>query len=194
MTMSGVQVVQGAGSQDIHQALTISREELLTGGNDVGFRELLHNFFAFAARMEAVRSKFGSFIGLSATQYMILISIARTEDPEDRGVNQVADHLHLSGAFVTLEVNKLVKAKFVSKQPHPTDGRRVILNVTPQGRSQLEELARFQQPVNDALFASLSTEQFSQIRTIMRQLVASSDQALHLANYLEESMRKKAIG
>lgn len=171
-------------------ALTISREELLTGGTDVAFRGLLHNFFAFAARMEAVRSKFGSFIGLSSTQYMILISIARTADPEDRGINQIADHLHLSGAFVTLEVNKLVKAKYVSKQPHPTDGRRIILSVTEQGRFHLEQLARFQQPVNDVIFGTLTAEQFSELCTIMRQLVDSSDQALHLANYLDESMRK----
>ncbi len=194
MATSSEKAAQAATAQDDHKALTVSRDELLTGGNDVAFRDLLHNFFAFAARMEAVRTKFGSFIGLSATQYMILISIARTADPESRGVNQIADHLHLSGAFVTLEVNKLVKAKFVSKQPHPTDGRRVILNVTTQGRRQLEQLARFQQPVNDALFGSLSIEQFTQLCTIMRQLVSTSDQALHLANYLDETMRGKAVG
>jgi MarR family transcriptional regulator, organic hydroperoxide resistance regulator len=190
MKRSSAHTLHATEAKSGHPALTISREELLTGGTDVAFRGLLHNFFAFAARMETVRSKFGNFIGLSSAQYMILISIARIEDPENRGINQIADHLHLSGAFVTLEVNKLVKAKYVSKQPHLTDRRRVILNVTRQGRSQLEELARFQQPVNDALFSSLSTEQFTQLCTIMRQLVDSSDQALHLANYLDESMRK----
>jgi DNA-binding MarR family transcriptional regulator len=34
------------------------------------------------------------------------------------GVNEVAEHLHLLGAFVTVEVAKLVKAGLIRKRPN----------------------------------------------------------------------------
>lgn len=171
------------------RSLTVSREELLRNGSDAAFRDLLHDFFAFASRMDAVRTKFGNFIGLPAWQYMILITIARMSEEEEGGINQIAEHLHLSGAFVTIEVNKLAKANYVVKKPHPTDGRRVILSITSEGRQQLEKLAQFQRPVNDVLFGSLSSDQFADLCKMMRQLAADCDQALNLATFLAKKAK-----
>lgn len=42
--------------------------------------------------------------------------------------------MHLSGAFVTIEVNKLVFAGLVDKQRHTDDRRRVVLR-TSEGRA-----------------------------------------------------------
>src|SRR5262245_57333137 len=125
---------------------------------------MLYDFFAFGSALETARAGFASYAGLSPTQYFSLIVIARSSEKDPIGISQVAKRLHLSGAFVTIEVNKLVQDSLVEKRAHPSDGRRVQLFATSEGRKKLAELATFQRPVNDALFETLSKEEFTQLR------------------------------
>lgn len=180
-------VEMSPSGRQIGTPLTVSREDLLVDGTDTAFRDLLHDFFAFASQMEKVRAMFGEFIGLSSTQYMALIAISRMGSDGELGINQLAEHLHLSGAFVTIEVNKLGKAGYVIKQPHPTDGRRIVLELTPNGSKALERLAEFQRPVNDALFASLDSKAFSELQTVFRHLANDGEKALALAEYIRKT-------
>ncbi|MDX8464635.1 MarR family winged helix-turn-helix transcriptional regulator [Mesorhizobium sp. VK23B] len=165
--------------------LTASKPELLDGGEDRTLRTLLHDYFAFARNLEEARAKFASYIGLSPTQYMILILLAHSPQDEPLGINQIADRLHLSGAFVTIEVNKLVAEDLVHKSGHPTDGRRVQLVVTEEGLNRLKRLAAFQRPVNDALFGMLSHDEFGQLSRLLAKLAANGEKAVKLAGYIE---------
>ncbi|MCX8997101.1 MarR family winged helix-turn-helix transcriptional regulator [Rhizobiaceae bacterium BDR2-2] len=174
--------------------LTVSRPDLLVDGSDEAFRDLLSDLFAFSQHLQETRARFAGFVGLSPAQYMILIAIDRLEDSGDMGINQVAAHLHYSGAFVTIEVNHLVKAGLVAKAPHPTDGRRVVLRVTPAGRATLARLAAFQAPVNDALFAPLDAESFSSLCRIMQSLSDNGDKAVRLAEYLHPATEDRFGG
>jgi DNA-binding MarR family transcriptional regulator len=150
-------------------------------GKDSAFRSMLYDFFAFGSTLDQARAGFAGHIGLSPTQYLSLIVIARAEEPV--GVNQVAKRLHLSGPFVTIEINKLVQGGLVDKRPHPSDGRRVQLFVTPFGLSKLARLAELQRPVNDALFESLSRDEFGVLRDILRRLSEGGARALQLAKF-----------
>lgn len=172
----------------LDRLLTTSRTELLRDGEDGAFRELLHDYFAFAQNLEEARIKFAAHIGLSATQYMILIAIAHGSPEKPLGINQIAKRLHLSGAFVTIEVNKLVAEGLVDKKPHPTDGRRVQLFTTRTGIDRLGRLAAFQRPVNDALFDGLSAEEFRQLAGILARLADNGHPAIKLADHLESAM------
>ena len=89
--------------------LTISRPELLINGSDRHFRRLVHGLFGFLARHEGVRSGHAARIGLVGIEYTVLISIRHLAVEEtDVSVNRVAEHLFLSGAFVTTVTNKTV--------------------------------------------------------------------------------------
>lgn len=167
--------------------LTISRPDLLEDGSDRKFRELLYMIFAYADHLEIARGRFAARIGLSPTQYMALIAIARLEDSA-AGIAQIAQHLHFSGAFVTIEVNKLVKLGLMEKRPNPADGRRVILRCTPKAHDTLAELAALQRPINDALFRSLGKEDFLALHRILSALTADAEGALALSDYLAETM------
>ena len=160
---------------------TVTRRDLMPEGNDTAFRSMLYDFFAFASTLDEARAGFASRIGLSPTQYLSLIVIARADEPV--GVNQVAKRLHLSGPFVTIEINKLVKAGLVEKRPHPSDGRRVQLFATPLGLTSLARLAELQRPVNDALFETLSGDEFDSLRDIMRRLSEGGARAMQLARF-----------
>ena len=164
---------------------TVSQNSLLVGGSDREFRTLVHDMLAFASAIQDVRNRLGQLIGLSGTQYTIVMAIARlSEDGAEIGINQIAEHLHLSGAFVTIEVNKLVLAGLVEKRPNPDDRRRVVLTITQQARRRVLELSRVQVPANDALFAGLSATEFRALQGVMSKLVRNGEPTLHLIDYL----------
>jgi DNA-binding MarR family transcriptional regulator len=175
--------------------LTVSRPQLLTRGSDHAFRQFVHDSLAFAARLQAIRNALGSVIGLSGTQYTILIAIARDQHTTGVGINYIAEQLHFSPAFVTIEVNKLVNDRLVSKKENPEDRRRVLLAITPKAEGLLNELTSVQRPVNDMLFESLSAEDFERLRAKMTSLVDSANRTLQLFEFLSQnaSSRRRTV-
>jgi len=166
-------------------SLTISRPELLVDGTDGMFRKLVHDLFAFLYRHEAIRAGHAEYIGLAGIEYTILISIAHLQKTQDVNVITVSDHLHVTGAFVTRIVNKLVGLGLVSKKTAASDRRRVSLLVTQKGKDWLSQLAPVQRKVNDVEFGSLSREDFVSLCRIVSQLVSDGDEAIALQNYLK---------
>lgn len=169
--------------------LTTSRPELLDDSSDQSFRELLYAYFAFGRSLDAARAKFAGYADLSTTQYLILIAVMHSRQDEPLGINQLAERLYLSGAFVTIEVNKLVSDGLIEKTTHAGDRRRVQLAVTPAGIERLTRLAAFQRPVNDALFKTLSRAEFKQLLQLLNRLAADGDQAIKLASHIERTLR-----
>ena len=168
--------------------LTASKPELLDKDGDRTLRGFLDDYFAFGRNLEAARAKFASYVDLSPTQYMILIAIAHSTLDEPMGINQLAGRLHLSGAFVTNEVNKLVSDGLIEKGAHPSDGRRVRLTVTNQGISRLTRLAAFQRPINDVLFGTLTRDEFRLLSQLLARLAANGDRAMKFAEHIEATI------
>jgi DNA-binding MarR family transcriptional regulator len=168
-------------------SLTVSRSQLLNRGGDQAFRQFVHDTLAFSGRIQAIRNALGSVIGLSGTQYTILIAIARDQHTKGIGINHVAEVLHFSPAFVTIEVNKLVAAKLITKKTHSGDRRRVVLSTTSKAEELLRSLTLVQRPVNDMLFEGLTAEDFDRLRHKMPELVESAGRALRLFDLLVKS-------
>ena len=164
--------------------LTVSRPALLSGRTDRDFRQFVHRLLAFSARLETIRSGFGSLIGLSGIQYSALIAIAHLSRDQDVGVKEVADHLALSGSFATLVIGQLTTLDLVGKETNSEDRRRVCLTVTEKGRALLSELAPTQRQVNDLLFAPLDDDAFRSMNALFAELVGSGDAAVNLVSYL----------
>jgi DNA-binding MarR family transcriptional regulator len=164
--------------------LTVSRPQLLVNGSDEQFRHFIHDTLAFAMRIQEIRNRFGEAIGLTGTQYTMLIAIAKDEREGEVGINLLAESTHFSAPFVTIEVNRLVALKLVGKTTNPTDRRRVRLTVTAKGHELLDKLKSIQEPVNNELFSSLSREDFQFLRKKVEELVGTADRALKLLDFL----------
>jgi DNA-binding MarR family transcriptional regulator len=164
--------------------LTTSRPELLPGGRDRQFRHLIHALFGFAAHHERIRSGHAKVIGLAGIEYTVLISIAHLSQDGDVNVKTVADHLYLSGAFITAVAGKLMKLGLIHKKVDAGDRRRVTLTVSAQGRAALERLAPIQRQVNDVEFGTLTRQEFELLTGIVERLIESGARAVALQNYL----------
>ncbi|MEM7777329.1 MAG: MarR family winged helix-turn-helix transcriptional regulator [Pseudomonadota bacterium] len=166
---------------------TVSKEALLSDGDDLAFRQLVHDLLAFSARLQEIRNRFGAYIGLTGIQYTLLIAISHLGKEGEVGVKKLADHLSLSGAFVTIETTKLVKLGLVEKRTNRKDRRRVLLSLGARGRALLNQLAPLQREVNDALFDSLDQRGFSILSSMAAQLKQDAENAILLADYLTEN-------
>ena len=178
------------GSKPRRAAATVSKPELLVEGSDTEFRGLVHDLMAFAHHIEACRDGFGAVAGLTGVQYEIFMAVKRFQPqaganaPAGINVGQVAARLHRSGAFITLEVNKLVAKGLLAKADDPADGRRVLLSVSRAGEELARTLAPVQQQVNDVLFACLDRKRFDKLRALAAELVGCGDRATALIDYL----------
>ena len=159
-------------------ARTVSRPALLVEGDDAAFRAFIHDFLAFSACVGQIRAGFGQALGLTGIAYTTLMSIAHLQGEEGVGVARLAEHVHLSGAFVTIEVAKLVTAGLVEKRVNAKDRRRVLLTASGKGRAALRRLTALQVPVNDALFECLSDSDFDKLRSVIGTLVGCGERAL----------------
>lgn len=189
-----VQAAKKSAEKARQAPLTVTRKELLVNGSDDAFRNMVHSALAFSARLNAIRDGYADFIGLSGPQYTILVSIQHLQGDGDVGVKQLADHLSLSGTFVTTETRKLEESGYVTKAKGKIDKRRVSLAMTPQGDAILQRLSEVQQQVNNVHFGSLSKEEFAVLNKVMPELVASSDAGLSLLRHLSKISSLAASG
>lgn len=174
--------------------MTISRPELRIDGSDREFRAFVHGMLAFAARLEAVRSGFAALVGLTGIQYTILISVGHLLGQGEVSVSMIAEHLHLSGAFVTIETGKLLKLGLLAKRPDINDRRRVCLSITKKGRELLKRLAPTQVEVNDILFGFMDAAEFRHMRAMVDRMTVCGDQAVDLIEYVSKQRATGTYG
>jgi len=161
--------------------LTVSRDALLVDGSDAELRTLLYDLVAYSHRLHSCREAFASIAGLSPVQYEILMIAGRSAGLP---VGEVAARLHRSGAFITIEANKLAAEGILEKAADPRDGRKVLLRNTPKSQALLEHLAPYQQRINDVLFEFVDAKRFRELRALAAQLVARGDRAVAMLELL----------
>jgi DNA-binding MarR family transcriptional regulator len=97
--------------------------------------------------------------------------IARSPTNGGVRVADVAGRLNVTGAFVTNEVKKLVKAHLIVKRSNPEDGREVLLSLSPSGLERVKAIEADLLMVNDRLFGNLSREDFQHLARTVGSLV-----------------------
>src|SRR5262245_46100608 len=185
MRRSALKPAAGTASRKADRLpLTTSRPELLSGGRDRQFRHLIHALFGFAAHHERIRSGHAKVIGLAGIEYTVLISIAHLSQDGDVNVKTVADHLYLTGAFITAITGRLLARGLIEKKTDTGDRRRVTLTVSANGRTALERLAPIQRQINDVEFGALTREEFTLLGSILDRLIEGGERAVALQSYL----------
>jgi MarR family transcriptional regulator, organic hydroperoxide resistance regulator len=161
--------------------LTVSRPALLAQGSDAEFRGLIHDLIAYGHKLDACRDAFAAIAGISGAQYEILMLVSRADS---LSIGEVAARLHRSGAFITIEANKLAAEGIVEKAADPSDGRRVLLRMNAKSVAMLERLAPYQQRINDVLFEFVDAKRFRELRALAAELVARGDRAVAMLELL----------
>lgn len=149
---------------------TIDAPALLVDGNDLQFRQMLYDMLHLEAVMRRARERLGDAVSVSGAAYSILMKVAEAPARDGIRVSDVAAKLHVSGAFVTREANRLIKEGLLEKRPDPHDGRSVRLALTSLARQRLEKIAGNVRSINKHLFGHLSREEFEVLSKAMAKI------------------------
>ncbi len=170
--------------------LTTTRAALLVDGSDRVLRELLRDLMTMASQLQELRAGLARQLGVSEPEYRVFLAIAQLQGEKGVSVGDVARHLGVSGAFVTMIVQRLARTGQVRKRPSAIDRRGVLLTLTARGRAAITDFARRPQIVNDELFGDLGATEFRLLADIVRRVVAGGERAI-LLNRLDEMARRQ---
>ena len=155
-----------------------------TAGSDADFRKLIYGIFTMTVNFDRIRERMATALALSGIQYHILMVIAELSPDHGVTVSTIADRLHTSGAYVTMESKKLMRRGFLDKRPNPDDGRSVLLYLTTEGRDAIDSFTLHLQNINDELFDGMGPETFARFQEIVEHMTRTSARAADLAETL----------
>ncbi|WP_084704136.1 MarR family winged helix-turn-helix transcriptional regulator [Phaeacidiphilus oryzae] len=108
---------------------------------DAVYDQLQYQVAIFARRVEQVR-----FGGLGAVRNSMdraaFLVLTRLSGEGPMGVKALAQSMGVDSSTVTRQVAPLVENGLVERVPNPSDGRAVLLDLSPRGRDRLNELRR----------------------------------------------------
>lgn len=158
--------------------VTVSHPDLLTAGHDEGFRETLYLMVLALGRLLDCREAFGRALGLTGSQFAVLIGTAYQQKNSGVTIRALADHVMLAPPHVTTEVGRLIRKGLLVKRPNKDDGRSVLVSLSPRGEAALVGLAPFLRRVNDLLFQNVSRHDFDLVSRFFRTFSLNTEYAL----------------
>src|SRR5438067_549284 len=158
--------------------LSISRAELLADGSDREFRRLIHRMLIGSARLAAIRDIIAARIGVSGTQYTMLMSVLHLQGAAGISIGGLADYLEVTGPHVTGVIGKLAALGFVRKAVNPKDRRGVLVRLTPQGRRRLLAAFDFICNVNDRLFDGVTRDDYRAVAEFNAKFIRNTQSTL----------------
>jgi MarR family transcriptional regulator, organic hydroperoxide resistance regulator len=171
--------------------LTVSHRDLLAGGEDVAFRRSLYLMVLAFSRLATCREAFGRALGLTGSQFAVLIGTAYQQGAEGVSVRALADHIQLASTHVTTEVGRLIAKGLLTKAVNRRDRRGVLIRLSPRGEAAVREVAPFVRRVNDLLFAGVSRQEFAAVSEFLTRFAANTEDAL---DELRRTSRRSAHG
>ena len=166
------------GRKGFAPPLTVSHRNLLAGGEDVTFRRSLYLMVLAFSRLQTCREAFGHALGLTGSQFAVLIGTAYQQHDDGVSVRALADHIQLASTHVTTEVGRLIDKGLLSKSVNPQDRRGVLVRLSARGEAAVREVAPFVRRVNDLLFTGVSRKDFAVVSAFLLRFAANSEEAL----------------
>jgi DNA-binding MarR family transcriptional regulator len=158
--------------------LTITHSALLEGGRDDQFRQALYVMVLAQSRLETCREAFGKAMGLTGMQFAVMMGVAYQQKRDGVTIRALSDHVQLASTHVTTEVGVLTRKGLLSKRPHPTDRRSVLVSLTREGEAAVRNINPLVRRVNDRLFDDVTKAELASIFAVMTKIAFNSEYAL----------------
>jgi MarR family transcriptional regulator, organic hydroperoxide resistance regulator len=165
-----------SGTAERFPPLSTSMEAFLRDGTDRKFRHLIYSLLNFSALMIRHRECYASYIGVTGSQYSMVVVIA---DARLATVSHVAEQMGVASQFVTSEISKLIEKDIIEKTPNEMDRRSILLKLTPRGQRLLREIGPIRRESNDLMYGSLTADRGRALQEIIDKLIEDGNSALH---------------
>jgi DNA-binding MarR family transcriptional regulator len=177
--------------------LTVSHPPLLDGGTDLAFRETLYLMFLSFGRLQVCREAFGRALGLTGSQYAVLIGTAYRQGTDGVSIRTLAEHIQLAPTHVTTEVGRLIRKGLLVKKVNSRDRRGVLVRLSARGEAETARVTPLVRGINDLLFQNISRREFAAVAHFLSTFAANSERALaaigRATDAADGSSRRKAL-
>jgi DNA-binding MarR family transcriptional regulator len=157
---------------------TITLAPLLKSGGDVAFRETVYLMVLAFGHLYTCREAFGRALGLTASQFIVLIGTAYQQGSEGVSIRGLADHTQLAATHVTTEVGRLIDKGLLIKQANTRDRRSVLVRLSRKGEDAIREVNPLLRRVNDRLFQNVTREEFAVVSRFLEKFALNGEDAL----------------
>jgi DNA-binding MarR family transcriptional regulator len=157
---------------------TVSHPALLSGGNDEAFRRTVYLMVLAFGRLMTCREAFGRAMGLTGSQFAVLVGTAYCQGRSGVSIRALAEHVRLASTHVTTEVGRLSRKGLMLKRINARDRRGVLVGLSRDGEAALRAVAPLLCSVNDLLFAGVRRADFDAVSRFLHLFAANTDRAL----------------
>jgi len=157
---------------------TISQKAFLKNGSDDWFREVIYTMAQAFERLSACRTAFGRSLGLTGSQFVVLIGAAYRQGHNGVTIRDLSQHVALAQPHVTAEVNLLIRKGLLTKRANDSDRRSVLVSLSPKGEQAVTQVSSMVKTLNDLLFAQIGSKELAAVDKVLKRLVLNSEYAL----------------
>ncbi len=168
---------------EANRHLIVSDPRLLIDGSDLSIRRLLHSFLMLASRLQKLHAHVASLMGLTESQYVLLMSVRHLSATKKPNISELAKYLGLSHSFVTNQVTVLCELKLLARSPGKDDGRVMLVSLTQEAFRLMDRSMPKIARLNDAIFEEIPIELITALLPIVQKTIKNTDKALKLAAY-----------
>lgn len=156
----------------------VSRDALLLDDNGVTFRQFLNDFMSMAKYLETGRGLFARFMGLTPSQYSMIMLVA--ESSSDGGISPrtISMKLQQQNTYVIAQLKLLSKKSLIASKPNPKDKRSILYELTQTGSDLIESARPLVQAANDSFFKSVSREELEVVSKTLNKISREAEDSL----------------
>lgn len=134
---------------------------------------------ALARHLGRTRDDSIADVGLRGYEYDTLHKLMVRETPGTAYPTELAEDMHLSPAGMTGRLDTLERAGLLRRRPSPDDRRRVVVEITPNGRRQWRHAFDLRGEAEEAMLAPLSDTQKRTLNRLLKRLLLPLEDALN---------------
>ncbi|MBB6310324.1 MarR family winged helix-turn-helix transcriptional regulator [Xanthobacter tagetidis] len=174
---------RGKPAGSFRPPVTISRAEFLRGEGDRAFRESIYAMVMALEGLLKCRAIFGKVLGLTPSQFAVLMGTAYRQGEDGVAIRDLADHIRLAAPHVTTEVGRMIEMGLLAKRQDESDRRSVRVSLSPDGEQAVVRVAPVVRRVNDMLFEEITSSELAVVETVMRKLAISAERVFAHAKW-----------
>ena len=114
--------------------------------------------------------------GIKGGEYSALSALRRSGDPYELSPSQMSEHLMVTSGGLSLMLDRLERAGFVRRRPHPEDRRSVLVSLTADGLRTIDQAMTAHAAVEQEVVAGLSAKEASQLAALLAKLLSGIEE------------------
>lgn len=113
--------------------------------------------------------------GIGRAEFDVLATLRRAGEPYELSPGALADSMMLSSGGTTARLDRLERAGLVERVPSPSDRRSVLVRLTGQGRTIIDEAVGAGLAEQTRLLAHLGPAKVRQLANLLREALQETE-------------------